>query len=272
MDYQAYAYLQMVKDRAARDVIARLPAAAAQFDLPRSRRRGARVAGYFALAAIPARFALERGAWEDAARLEVPANGDAVHDRDHAFRASAGRRAQRPPRGGEQRSRAPGRAARSVDAGAGRLLGGASRHPATHRRRMGRVCRRAARRSARHCARRPMRRMRPISRPSRPGRSRPRASFWARCCSTLGMRRAHSQRSRHRWRRSPDDSAARSARHGQPRPPAMLLKRVSITREPPRSRATPIRRAPSSSGRGATSRLCSSRSADARLSRTRDAA
>jgi tetratricopeptide (TPR) repeat protein len=76
MDYQAYAYLQMVQDRAARDVIARLPAAAAKFD-PAATAGGAAppMAGYFALAAIPARYALERGAWDEAARLEVPPSG-----------------------------------------------------------------------------------------------------------------------------------------------------------------------------------------------------
>jgi hypothetical protein len=76
MDYQAYAYLQMVQDRAARDVIERLPTAAAQFD-PAATAGGAAppMAGYFALAAIPARYALERGAWDEAARLEVPSSG-----------------------------------------------------------------------------------------------------------------------------------------------------------------------------------------------------
>ncbi|RPI60432.1 MAG: hypothetical protein EHM50_07400, partial [Lysobacterales bacterium] len=76
MDYQAYAYLQMAQDRAARDVIERLPAAAAQFD-PAATAGGAAppMAGYFALAAIPARYALERGAWDEAARLEVPTSG-----------------------------------------------------------------------------------------------------------------------------------------------------------------------------------------------------
>jgi tetratricopeptide (TPR) repeat protein len=76
MDYQAYAYLQMVQDRAARDVIERLPAAAALFD-PAATAGGAAppMAGYFALAAIPARFALERGAWDEASRLEVPSSG-----------------------------------------------------------------------------------------------------------------------------------------------------------------------------------------------------
>jgi hypothetical protein len=65
-----------VQDRAAREVIERLPAAAAKFD-PAATAGGAAppMAGYFALAAIPARYALERGAWDEAARLDVPANG-----------------------------------------------------------------------------------------------------------------------------------------------------------------------------------------------------
>ncbi len=72
MDYQAYAYLQMVQDRAARDVINRLPATAARFD-PSAATGGAAppMAAYFALAAIPARYALERGAWQEASQLEV---------------------------------------------------------------------------------------------------------------------------------------------------------------------------------------------------------
>jgi tetratricopeptide (TPR) repeat protein len=76
MDYQAYAYLQMAQDRAARDVIERLPAAVALFD-PAATAGGAAppMAGYFALAAIPARYALERGAWSEAAQLEVPSSG-----------------------------------------------------------------------------------------------------------------------------------------------------------------------------------------------------
>jgi hypothetical protein len=76
MDYQAYAYLQMAQDRAARGVIERLPAAAAQFDATATAGGAAPpMAGHFALAAIPARYALERGAWAEAAELEVPASG-----------------------------------------------------------------------------------------------------------------------------------------------------------------------------------------------------
>jgi tetratricopeptide (TPR) repeat protein len=69
-DYQVYAYLQTGQDAAARrlvdglaEVISRVsPTAAASAAPP--------LAGSYALAAIPARYALERGAWAEAARLE----------------------------------------------------------------------------------------------------------------------------------------------------------------------------------------------------------
>ena len=67
-DYQTYAYLQTGQDAAARHVVDSLPEIL-------SRRAPARAsaapppAGTFAVAAIPARYALERGAWADAARL-----------------------------------------------------------------------------------------------------------------------------------------------------------------------------------------------------------
>jgi tetratricopeptide (TPR) repeat protein len=76
MDYQTYAHLQMAQDRAARDVLERLPAAAALFDRTAAAGGAAPpMAGFYALAAIPARYALERGAWQEAAELEVPAEG-----------------------------------------------------------------------------------------------------------------------------------------------------------------------------------------------------
>jgi hypothetical protein len=76
MDYQTYANLQMAQDRAALDVLNRLPTVAAKFD-PTAVTGGAAppMAGFYALAAIPARYALERGAWQEAAELEIPANG-----------------------------------------------------------------------------------------------------------------------------------------------------------------------------------------------------
>ena len=70
-DYRIYAHLQMAQDGAARRLLAALPAIARRLD-PNAIGTGATpAAGYFAIAAIPARYALERGAWADAARLEL---------------------------------------------------------------------------------------------------------------------------------------------------------------------------------------------------------
>src|SRR5215831_8824683 len=69
-DYEIYAYLQSGLDEAARHVWSSLPEIAARFD-PKVVISGAAPpsAGYFALAAIPARYALERGDWQQAAQL-----------------------------------------------------------------------------------------------------------------------------------------------------------------------------------------------------------
>jgi tetratricopeptide (TPR) repeat protein len=78
MDYQTYAYLQMAQDRAAHDVLDRVPAVAAVFDAGETAGGAAPpLAGFYALAAIPARYALERGAWDEAAALTVPSRGPA---------------------------------------------------------------------------------------------------------------------------------------------------------------------------------------------------
>jgi len=64
LDYLAYAYLQEGRDSAARRVVDEAVAAPAGFpagSLPHE----------YAVAAIPARFALERGRWAEAARLAV---------------------------------------------------------------------------------------------------------------------------------------------------------------------------------------------------------
>jgi len=69
-DYETYAYLQTGQDEAARRVLASLPEIESRFN-PRIVISGAGSpsAGYFALAAIPARYALERGDWKQAAQL-----------------------------------------------------------------------------------------------------------------------------------------------------------------------------------------------------------
>ncbi len=70
-DYRTYAYLQLGKERAARRILDSLPAVAARLDPNAVGGAAPPAAGYYAIAAIPARYALERGAWAEAARLEV---------------------------------------------------------------------------------------------------------------------------------------------------------------------------------------------------------
>jgi hypothetical protein len=74
-DYAVYAYLQMAKDSAAHAVLDRLPAIAARFDARAITGAAPGAAGVFALAAIPARYALERHAWAEAATL-APSSSD----------------------------------------------------------------------------------------------------------------------------------------------------------------------------------------------------
>jgi hypothetical protein len=70
MDYQAYAYLQTAQDRRVREVLEESGTIATRFDPTSNTSAAPGVSGVFALAAIPARYALERGAWSEAARLE----------------------------------------------------------------------------------------------------------------------------------------------------------------------------------------------------------
>ena len=71
MDYQAYAYLQLAQDRSARGLVDALPEIQARFDPAKMGSAAPGSAGVFALAAIPARYALERQAWGEAAALKV---------------------------------------------------------------------------------------------------------------------------------------------------------------------------------------------------------
>jgi len=68
-DYLVYAYLQMRRDSAAKAVLDGLPALAARFDPSAVTGAAPGWAGVFALAAMPARYALERRAWAEAASL-----------------------------------------------------------------------------------------------------------------------------------------------------------------------------------------------------------
>ncbi len=71
-DYETYAYLQTGQDEAAARIVGSLPELAARFD-PKALLVGAGppAAGYFALAAIPARYALERRDWRRAEQLPL---------------------------------------------------------------------------------------------------------------------------------------------------------------------------------------------------------
>lgn len=68
-DYRMYAYLQTGQDRAARELLESIPAMQADFDPTKPAGAAPPSAGYFALAAMPARYALERGDWHGAAQL-----------------------------------------------------------------------------------------------------------------------------------------------------------------------------------------------------------
>lgn len=69
-DYAVYAHLQMGREREAKAIIDQLPALAARFDPNAITGAAPGSAGLFALAAIPARWTLERQAWAEAAALE----------------------------------------------------------------------------------------------------------------------------------------------------------------------------------------------------------
>src|ERR1700757_5443 len=71
-DYEVYAYLQTGQSHAAQQIVDSLPEIASRFD-PKAVMSGAGgpSTAYFALAAIPARYALERQDWKQAADLPV---------------------------------------------------------------------------------------------------------------------------------------------------------------------------------------------------------
>jgi hypothetical protein len=68
-DYQMYAYLQMAQDAAARRILDSAPGIMARFDPNAPGSAAPPAAAAYAYAALPARWALERGAWAEAAAL-----------------------------------------------------------------------------------------------------------------------------------------------------------------------------------------------------------
>jgi tetratricopeptide (TPR) repeat protein len=71
MDYQTYAYLQIAEDKQALAARDRAPGVLAKLDANAIGGAAPPLAGFYAAAAIPARYALERGGWKEAAALEV---------------------------------------------------------------------------------------------------------------------------------------------------------------------------------------------------------
>jgi hypothetical protein len=70
LDYETYAYLQTAQDQEAKKVLDQVPAIGAQIQLNVAGAAAPAPAGWFAVAAIPARYALERNDWAGAASLK----------------------------------------------------------------------------------------------------------------------------------------------------------------------------------------------------------
>lgn len=69
LDYQAYAYLQVARDTSARRTVDALPALVPRIATTGAGNAAPPAAGFYAAAAIPARYALEREAWAEAVAL-----------------------------------------------------------------------------------------------------------------------------------------------------------------------------------------------------------
>jgi hypothetical protein len=97
LDYQVYAYLQTAQDAAAKRVLDAAPAVGARIQLNAPGAAAPPPAGFYALAAIPARYALERDAWQEAASLAPKASSFAWADAiTHFARALGAARSGRP--------------------------------------------------------------------------------------------------------------------------------------------------------------------------------
>lgn len=94
LDYQTYAYLQIAQDRAAKTVVDHALSIVGGAD---GMAAGAAGAGAFAIAAIPARYTLERGAWAEAAALPIrPAKTPFTEAITHFARAIGAARSGNP--------------------------------------------------------------------------------------------------------------------------------------------------------------------------------
>jgi tetratricopeptide (TPR) repeat protein len=90
MDYQVYAYLQLGQDAAARRLTEEAPRVLARLDVNAMGGAAAGFAGLYAAAAIPARYAMERGAWREAAALSTTSTAYAWVDSVRRFARAMG--------------------------------------------------------------------------------------------------------------------------------------------------------------------------------------
>ena len=97
MDYEIYAYLQMGMDKKALAVRDDAPKVQAKLDVNALGGAASGATGLYATAAIPARYAMERGAWDEAAALAPRSGGSPQADAlIHFARAIGAARAGRP--------------------------------------------------------------------------------------------------------------------------------------------------------------------------------
>jgi tetratricopeptide (TPR) repeat protein len=90
MDYQVYAYLQLGQDAAARRLTEEAPRVLARLDVNAMGGAAPGFAGLYAAAAIPARYAMERGAWKEAAALSTTSTAYAWVDSVRRFARAMG--------------------------------------------------------------------------------------------------------------------------------------------------------------------------------------
>ena len=126
-DYMVYAMLQLGQDRAAEQVIAHGRGVTPKPD---------HVAAAYAYAAMPARLALERGAWPEAAKLPLDPAAEAYQWKKYpqseavnAFARGVGAAMSGDAAGRPGRGRAPAGAPRCGGRHEDRVLGRAGRHP-----------------------------------------------------------------------------------------------------------------------------------------------
>ena len=124
-DYMVYAHLQLGQDKQARAVIDEM--------MKETDFNATVCGGHYALAASPARYAVERGDWNGASQLQVRPSPFNLCDGDLALCPRARRGALRQAGGRQGRHRQARRTARQAARGQGRLLVGDRRHPAAGR-------------------------------------------------------------------------------------------------------------------------------------------